>query len=249
MYVQHLANTLSEPSSIKNYMSGAKIWVLEHFGNIASFTAYEIGMMVKAVIKKSNHIPRRALALSLSQIYRICDFLDKAPSAPKAQNPCVLIGYACYLRASNLLCDSVSSWGGPHTLKVLDIVVATNGVQVTLNSTKSSTVPTTLWVHKNPVTKYCPKQAWITYIQAVKPISFGPGFVLDSGHALTPNLLVDFSRAALTSDPDVDISLITSHSLCRGATQNAASENISIPVIMKRGGWRSKSGLAPYLIK
>lgn len=249
MYVQYLVNTLVSPSSIKNYCSGAKLWVLEHLGDVSSFICYESSMMLKAVVKKSNHVPRCALPLTLTQVYRICDFLDLAPSAPLAIKASILIGYACYLRASNLTCPSINSWNGPHTLCVADIVVTSNGVLVTVNSTKSSSVPMTVLVFANPNSRYCPKAVWLSYIRVVNPSHFCPAFVINNGQPLTPSLLVDFMKAALASDPNVDTSRITTHSLRRGATQNAANANLPISEIMKRGGWHSKSGITPYLSK
>lgn len=240
MYVQYLANSLSAPSAIKNYFSGAKLWVQEHLGVITSFTAYQAGMMIKSVVKASSHVPRRAFPLTLSHIYRICDYVDLAPSAPKSIKPCILIGYACYLRSSNLTCATMQSWGGPHTLRVKDIVVLANGIRVTIGSTKSCSIPTTLLV-----ARYCPKQAWLSYIQHVKPLLLGPAFVIGPGLALTSMLLVDFMKATLESDPDVETSHISSHSLRRGATQNAANDHVSISEIMRRGGWLSKAGIAP----
>lgn len=248
MYVQYLANSLSARSSVKNYFSGAKLWVQEHLGDITSLTTYEANLMIKSVVKKSSHVTRRALPLTLAQVYKICDYLDMAPSTPKAIKPCLLIGYACYLRASNLTCTSINSWGGPHTLRVADVIVTPDGVRVTINSTKCSSIPSSLLACVNSNPKYCPRQAWVTYINHVKPFLLGPAFVIARSQPVTSMLLVDFMKASLKSDPDVDVSLISTHSLRRGATQNAVN-HLTIPEIMKRGGWRSKAGIAPYLFK
>lgn len=205
--------------------------------------------MVKAVVKKSTHVTRRAFPINLPQVYKICDFLDAAPSAPKAVKACVLIGFACYLRSSNLTCTKSDARGGPHTLKVSDVVVTPFGVRANVNSTKSTKVPMSLLVQENSQPKYCPKQAWMSYVSIVNPNVLGPAFVITPGRPLTPGLLVDFMKAALISDPTVDTALISSHSLRRGATQNAANKDIAISEIMRRSGLRSKSGIAPYLSK
>lgn len=57
------------------------------------------------------------------------------------------------------------------------------------------------------------------------------------------------NEIALSTYPGVKVSLITMHSLRRGAAQAAEEAGSSIDHIMKRGAWASKSGLKPYLLK
>lgn len=102
MFSQYLANKLDSLGSIKNYVSGARTWVLEHGGNIGAFAGYEQSMMIKSLSKDSKHTVKRAYPLTAHDILSIINYLDKARNAPLCIKPCILIGFSCYLRSSNL---------------------------------------------------------------------------------------------------------------------------------------------------
>lgn len=89
MYSQYLANKMHSLSSIKNYISGARTWVLEHGGNPTVFSGYENSMMVRAITKASGHVVKRATPLTLDHILKIVAYLDKARNAPLAVKPCI----------------------------------------------------------------------------------------------------------------------------------------------------------------
>lgn len=63
MFIQHLANDHSAPSSIRNYFSGACNWVLLHGGNDSAFSSYEISAMFKGDTKNADHAPSGAFPL------------------------------------------------------------------------------------------------------------------------------------------------------------------------------------------
>lgn len=248
MYVRYLANIHSAPSSVRNYLSGAKIWVAEHLGNVTSFFASEVDTMIKSVIKNSDHIMVRAFPLSLSHVKDICNFLDLSVSVPPAIKPCILIGYACYLRASNIVSAPSLILGGRHSILVRDIIVHDTHLVVTVKSTKTLSTPVTVAVSADPDPVLCPVLAWRQYLDIVRPSYYSPAFCLSNGIPLSADLVVQFMRTALTGVPDVDISRVSLHSLRRGAAQNAASAGIPLTEIMHRGTWKSKSGVRPYLI-
>lgn len=105
MFAQLLANKHAAPTSIKNYLSGAKTWVTEHGGVTDAFSSFQLGQLVKGFVKNSTHIPAQAAPLGphhIRAIY-ICDFLDSSAAAPLAAKPALLIGFSYFLRGSNLL--------------------------------------------------------------------------------------------------------------------------------------------------
>lgn len=247
MYCQYLANNHSAIPSLKNYISGAKTWVLEHMGNISSFMSTEVPMMIKSFSKKPAKPTKRAAPLSKQDIVQICLFLDSARNAPPAIKPCVLIGFGCFLRASNLVSPNQGIWGGPHTLLSRNVFLAPKGLIVVIESTKTRTKPYAINIPYESDQLLCPVRAWIRYKSVINPPPGGPAFILANRTAVTSALVLSFIKAALSNDIGRDLSLITMHSLRRGAVQNAQTQGLSQEQIMELGAWSSKSGLSPYL--
>lgn len=247
MYSQYLANTHTAISAVKNYLAGAKSWVLEHMGDISSFMSNEVALMIKSINKKSVNITRRADPLSKQDINLICMFLDSARNAPLAIKPCILIGFACFLRGSNLVSPNQSVWAGPHTLLSRHIFLAPKGLIVVIPSTKTRVKPYAIKLPYESSQLSCPVRAWTRYTSSVSPPVGGPAFVLSDRTPVNAKLVLSFIKAALSVDPTRDLSLITMHSLRRGAVQNAQKEGLSKDEIMSLGAWSSTSGLKPYL--
>lgn len=102
MYCQFLGNTFPAPSTIRNYVSGARSWVYLHGGNVSPFLAPEMATMAKAIKEKSLHVPSPALPLTPTHLKVVCQYLDNTPGAPPAIKAAILLAYATFLRASNL---------------------------------------------------------------------------------------------------------------------------------------------------
>lgn len=247
MYCQHLANIHPATSSLKNYLAGAKTWVLEHMGNISSFLSVEVSLTIKSILKKSSNVTKRAAPLSLNDITQICMYLDSAKNTPPAIKPCVLIGFACFLRASNLVSTTNAGWAGPHTLLVRNLFVAPKGLIVVIPTTKTRTKPYAIKIPYDINHHLCPVRAWVRYKSIIAPAVGGPAFVLEDRSPVTSKLVLAFIKAALATDPARDVSRITMHSLRRGAVQNAQDQGLTHKEIMDLGAWSSTSGLKPYL--
>lgn len=188
MYVQYLANSHKAPSTVKNYLSGARLWIKHHRGSDLSFSATEVIDVLKSNINFSLHVPTQAPALTPHHILIICTFLNSLHSPPPAFKAALLIGYTCFLRSSNLLSPSVTQWGGPHTLRCSDISLAHPGLIVKIRSSKTlrNSQPVILAVAPVPNILTCPVRAWTTYLSAIRPSPSGPAFMLDSLTPLTP---------------------------------------------------------------
>lgn len=247
MFSQFLANKFDSVSSVKNYVSGARTWVLEHGGNPSAFSGYEHSMMIKAILKDSNHVPKRAFPLSIEHLLKISAYLDKARNVPLCIKPCILIGFSCYLRSSNLLAPQISVLGGPHTLLAKDIIDCGSSLKVQIVSTKTRRLPYTLYIPSCDQPQICPVRAWRRYNNHEAPHPNGPAFIVNRINSLTPALVVQLMRDALSDDKTLDVLQISMHSLRRGAAQQAEKNGCTHQDIMARGGWASSSGLKPYL--
>lgn len=248
MFSQYLANNHTSISSVKNYLAGAKNWVLQHNGSIQSFLSHEISLMNKSIAKDDVHVVKRAQPLSWQDIETICIFLDSANNVPLAVKPCILIGYTCFLRGSNLL-PTAGPWPGPHTLRARNLLHVPQGLIVTIPSTKSRARPYSVTIPWLPFSTFCPVRAWLNYQHHLKPPHAGPAFIMADRSPLSSKLVVSLMRAALSSDNSRPSSSISMHSLRRGAAQDAEKSGVPTQQIMKRGGWATKSGLKPYLLE
>lgn len=249
MYIQFLSNSFSAPTTVKNYLSGAKTWIIEHGGDASAFNFPVPLQLGKGITKTSNHVPIRAEPLLWENVCHIIDFINSVPGVPLSAKPCILIGFHTFLRASNLLSPTTGVWGGPHTLLAKHLQVSDLGLHVTVitTKTKSDLVPLSTIVPWNNDPVYCPVQAWMRYVTARRPCPVGPAFVTDEHLPLTPRHIMGIMRLALENVKGISVENVTLHSLRRGAVHHAKNSGIPIHRIMERGMWKSKSGIAPYL--
>lgn len=251
MYSQFLANSFSSPASVRNYLSGAKTWVQHHIGNVQSFQSYELSSMLKHVTSTSQHVPVQAAPLAPHHIKIICNFLDRNSNFPVAVKPCLLIAFASFLRASNMVSPTLTSRGGPHTLQASDIIKFGDILVLRVSSSKTSKGPKPVFVeifpNSSPVC--CPVQAWLNYKQKINPCPIGPAFVTDAGCPLTTAPVVLAIRLALSASGHPDPSVFSFHSLRRGGAHTAASQGATSDQLMSHGLWKSRSGLASNLPK
>lgn len=250
MYVQYLNNSFAAPSTVKNYLLGARTWIAEHGGDLSSFISPEYSQLTGGLKKRSQHVPKRAAPLNWHHVKQIVTFLDSTPGIPAAVKPCLLIGYHTFLRSSNLLSPTQSSWGGPHTLAARDLILSDSGLEVSVHSTKTKSDPHPVksLIPWSADPNICPAMAWFKYINKIQPWALGPAFLTDDHQPLTSKHVVGFMRLALKESKDLAPSKISMHSLRRGAAQSAAQEGLSLDSIKERGMWQSDSGIAPYFL-
>lgn len=249
MYVRFLAKSFKSPVSTKNYLAGAKTWVQSHVGNTYAFSSPQVHEMVQAILKTSNHGPSPAFPLSPNDLEIICNFIDCHSWIPKCCKAALLISYATFLRASNILSLSVTSWGGPHTLKFNDVCFSPAGLLVIIRSTKTLKAgrPTLLEVRRVPYHPLCPVQAWEDYVHSARPSALGPAFVLAHSVPLTARPLVKIMRTALRHAGCDYYGSVSMHSLRRGAAQAASAAGAQEQDLLLHGTWKSKQVLKNYL--
>lgn len=250
MYIQYLKNSFRSPGTVKNYLSGSRNWISHHGGNPSSYDSNEVKEMFSAISTLCNHVPTQAYPFTPQDIRTVCDFIHSTPGVPYAIKPCILIGFAGFLRASNLVSPSPSCSIGPHTMLASDITDAPFGLLVNLRSTKTikSGKPTTLSIHKVDDIRYCPVFAWYHYKSRCNPCPIGPAFMLTQNIPLTAKPIVNLLKSAL-GHKLLEGQSISMHSLRRGGTQTAAKAGASNEHLMAHGTWKSKSGLRFYLPK
>lgn len=169
MYIQYLANTYPAPNTIKNYMSGARNWILSHKGDDSAFASLEAASVLSYNVKKSAHVQAQAYPISLSDLTNICEFIDSSTNVPLAVKPAILIGYFAFLRVSNLLAPSLNVWTGPHNLAVSNVLTNHDSIVICLRSTKMISLgkPTLIPIYKVPNSTCYPVMALQRYVTVV----------------------------------------------------------------------------------
>lgn len=249
MYVQFLANTYKAMSTVKNYVSGARSWINHHKGDDSGFASSYVSSVIKYNMKKSTHVPSRAPPLTVNQLRLVCNFFDANTDIPPVFKAALLLGYACFLRSSNLLSPTVTEWGGPHTLSVSDITLVNNGLLVAIRSSKTIRYGRTviLNVFALPRNPCCPVAAWCKYLRICKPPLTGPAFMINAVTPLTPRPLVNLVRLALQAAGDPLYNNFSLHSLRRGAAQAAQQAGANRLSLKSHGTWATDTALDTYL--
>lgn len=250
MYVQFLANSHTSPSSLKNYVSGARHWITHHGGDPSSFSSPPVCDVSRKLVLSSSHVPAQAAPLTPAHLRIICAYIDANPTYPTSVKPCILLSYACMLRGSNVISKTHKLWDGAHTLKARDISLGPPGVlYVTVRSTKttSKAKPFTLTIQAVSDSRVCPVRAWMLYVSKARLVPWGPAFVVDKNSALTAGPVVCAIRSALAQAGYTDVMNYSLHSIRRGSAQLASFMGASNQDIMTHGNWRSEQGLSYYI--
>lgn len=248
-FIRHLFSICTSPQTVRNRISGAKLWVEGVGGDAAPFTERVIAQTLKGGARAAAHAPRRAPAITPEMMMQIADFLDRAGPAGVSSRAALLIGFFSMIRQSNLLSPSTRSWGGPHTLRRRDVRRVEGGLRLDIRSSKTIHLvsdATSLFVPRVR-SRHCPVQAW----EASTALSTGgpddPAFMTYSGVPLTPYSLTRVMRAAISSMGVLTPEKYTLHGLRRGAAQTCQNMQVDIRHIMAHGTWKS-SAVKSYTI-
>ena len=245
LYTQCLANSFKSLSTVRNYLSGARSWITETNGDPSGFTSPVIQTLLKGLARNSTHIPTPAPVLDIVSICKLCDVLETLGPDGLIARAAILIGFATFLRQSNLVSPSPDIWSGVHTIRRGDVTLGDPGLWVTVRSSKSiqrSEDQVSLPVPEIPNSRYCPCKAWITNINLVRAPPEHPAFIMYSTRLpLTTGWLTDLLRLALMVINHPLSRSATLHSLRRSAAIACAHSGVTLEELMAHGTWRSSA--------
>ena len=248
-YHQYLANSLSAPGSRRNYLCGARKWILARGGNDSAFNSSEAHDVYKGALTTRPHTPTPAPALTTRDLLLVSQYLDLIPYAAPIK-AALTMGFFSFLRASNLLSPTISLWSGPHTLTRGDIVPHATGLTVVIRSSKTIALmspPVPLSLPLIPGSPACPTTAWLNYVALLPALPSSPAFMLFNGKPLTPGVFNTVIREALVDLGCPYAAQFSGHSLRRGGSQAAISGGADKLDVTKHGTWSSPAGMRPYL--
>lgn len=241
LFVQYLANSFKSPGTVKNYLSGAKLWISQHGGTVGSFVNPQVSEVLKGTEKLSEHIPSPAKPITNTELLIISKFLDRFHPNAIPHKAALLLGYSCFLRSSNLLSNQNVSNVDTHALLCQDVLQVQSGLKVFIRSSKtiSPKNPVVLTILPAPMSPLCPVQAWNNYIKMFNPTPAGPAFVSATGQPVNSKSLVKLIRLALQRAGYKDCNSFSIHS--------AAALGASPHDLKAHGTWRSDKGLKSYV--
>ena len=243
LYTQCLANSFKSVVSVKNYISGAKAYLLQRSGDLTSFASPMLANLLKGITKLSTHIPRQAPPIDIATLKQICDVFTAPGSEALPAKAVVLITYATLLRQSNTLTPAEYSDGGPHTLRRHHLTVSGRTLWVEVASTKTVYKPQDRVVIPVLLTggKYCPVLTWREYCARYPASPEAPAFVYRDGSPVRATHVTSLMRAALTALTHPAAQSVTLHSLRRASAQHLAESGVPMEEIMELGTWKSSA--------
>ena len=240
-YLLELTDNLKSPTSVLNYLSGARTFVRAFGGSVAGFDTYPVSLARRGVQRLSHHVPALAPPLTPQDIKAVVRFFSSIGDNGLTLTAALLLGYFTLLRQSNLLSVSPHQTS-EHTIRVKDITSHQGGLNVHIRSSKTllkSASPLDIHVPRIPGSPYCPVAAWSRYLTTLKPYAEGPAFITKDGSPLCPRALRDTLRLALSAEGHPCPGAITLHSLRRGGAQACARQGASLGDIKELGHWSS----------
>ena len=161
-YIQHLQTALSSPSTVMNYISGVRTWVLASDRIVSAFDRYLVKLMKHGVQRTSTHVPAQAPPLLPMDVQNAVCFYNSIDPNCHVLVAALLVGYFTLLSQSNLFYSYCADDPG-HTLRVCRLTLTHDGLCICVRSSKISTKaskPTNIRLPAIPSSPYCPVSAW-----------------------------------------------------------------------------------------
>ena len=248
MYIQHLANSHANVTSVKNYLSGAKHYVRQAGGHLHNFESPLLVNLIKGVARLSSHVPTSAPALDRDLLCRAADALLRLGPLGVVAHGALLFAVATFLRQSNFVLGT----GGTthHLLRRRALTFTGQGLEVVVRSTK------TIWEARDavvipvaaaPGSPYCPVAACRAALDAAPAPPDAPIFIHPAtGRPVTGLILISLLRGVLRGLNYPAWREVTLHSLRHTGARLAQLSGATLPEIMDHGTW-SSSAVARYL--
>ena len=116
MYTQHLNNTMKSSATVKNYLSGAKIYVELLPADASAFTHLLPKQVAKGGSNLSKHVPRQAPPLLPHHLVAVIPIMQSDKPDGFVCAAALSIAFFTFVRQSNVSVTPSVDWGGgPYT--------------------------------------------------------------------------------------------------------------------------------------
>lgn len=242
-YILFLKKSFKAPSSVHNYLSGARTWFLSVTGNAAPFDTYKVKLFKRGLRRTMIHETTRVSPFNPEHLIHIMKVLGKLGREVLVLKSFITIAFFSALRQGNLLLRNESD-KPIHTLKAADVMADKNQLRLLVRSSKTRTKnepPISLVLPKLKSSKCCPLKNWREYDEAVTSRRRNLAFVRSDGAPLTSRVATTVLRIALEGSTYPNPKKFTLHACRRGAAQALAAKGASLKQVQRLGQWTSKS--------
>lgn len=248
MYIQLLFNSKKTLGTIKNYLSGAKAFLLERGFSGHSFVHPQIVTFLKGVERHSDHVPQPAVAIPPGIIIRACKRLRDTSAEGEVAAACVLFAFTTLLRQCHLV---YTPNGYMHMLQRRDVLVTGEGMLVSGRSGKTTTRRSVniIPVYRASQPGACPVLAFQHALRlAPGPLSACLFLDPNSGRPLSAPRVNAMFREALAGAGFRGAAAASLHSLRRSGAHVCARAGLPIDQVKRHGMWKSNA-VKTYLPK
>ena len=229
--------------SVKNYLSGAKTFIISKGGSTHGFTSPLITTLLKGAANQSLHQEHQAPPLPRDLLFKLCDGLRALGDDGAVAAAACLFGVATFLRQSNFLLTPGAD--DRHLVTRADVELGVAGMPVHVRSTKTISPRSggvVIPVARAPGGKYCPVRSCTDAWGLVTGAPNGVLFILpSSGTPLSAPRLGAMARRVLHRLGWPEASGFTPHSLRRTGARLARSAGVGELDLMLHGTWTSSA--------
>lgn len=246
MYVQLLKNSGRTMGTIKNYLSGAKLYLMERGFSGASFSHHMVVTFLKGVDRVSTHVVTQAVPVPTNYIINACVLLRSLSPEGEIIAASILFAFATMVRQCHLF---YTAHGHGHLIPRGDVEIRHGCLHVYVRSSKTTNARNVSVIQVYTVSdpKACPVLA---YRRALHLCPGGPHDVLFKDprtglafNAARANLMF---KSALAAAGFKGASGASFHSLRRSSAQLCAQSGVPLDQVQRHGMWRS-SGIRSYV--
>lgn len=246
MYIQLLKNSRRTPGTIKNYLSGAKLYLMERGFPGSSFVHPMVLTFMKGADRLSTHVLTQAVPVPTSFIVKACVLLRELSVEGDIIAASILFAFASMVRQCHLF---YTPHGHGHLIPRQDVTIRHDSLEVSIRSSKTTNARNLSVIQICAVSdpKACPVLA---YRRVLRLSPGGPHDVLfkdpRSGQAFNAaraNLMLKSALAAAGFGGAAGASF---HSLRRSSAQACARSGVPLEQVQRHGMWRS-SGIRSYV--
>lgn len=246
MYIQLLKNSKRTLGTIKNCLSGAKLYLVERGFSGASFSHHMVVTFMKGADQASDHVVTQAVAVPISYIIRACVFLRELSTGGEIIPASILFAFATMVRQCHLF---YTFHRHGHLITRRDVTIKHDCLHVYVRSSKTTNARNLSLIQVCTVAdpKACPVLAfrWALHLSPGGPhdVLFrdprsGQAFV-----AARANLMLKSALAAVGFRGAAGASF---RSLRRSSAQLCARFGVPLEEVKRHGMWRS-SGIRSYV--
>ena len=119
LYAQFLNKSFKSTQTIRNYLSGPEVYLRDRGYNFTAFVHPSIKTLVHGFQRLSDHIPKRAPAISSRTLKKVFDMLFGLLVEGKIAAASLMFGTCSFLRQSNFL-GTQWVYENPHLVRRKD---------------------------------------------------------------------------------------------------------------------------------